>query len=257
MTFYISLADISGVSTNSIGVLFNSNEENFEKGDIFDKKTAAELNKSIKCIQAADYTEKDVFSFLIDLSREETFKNAKNWMLIETEFIANGSEKYFTIGNFKNNKQTKYELTRRKIKDIQSYYYIDDVSIFNITNQINQKTSFETNKTYTLKSVQFEFDSTTLIDTSKEELNQLAEVLLKNPILKITINGHTDYLGKAAYNQKLSEDRAKSVADYLISKGISKNKITSKGYGKSQPIDPNEPEDAQAKNKRVEFILTI
>ena len=253
--FFISLAEKSGLSTNSIGVLFNSNRENFTTYKNFDGLTITETKNSINDIDFNEQKKKDDFSYLVDLSTVETFNDSKNWTLVETEFIANGTEKYFTIGNFKSNLETKYKLTRSRVEGPSSYYYIDDVSIEEIEEEIKVESTFKLNSIYTLKSVLFDFDKATLIEETTQELDELVTYLKLHSDLKVTINGHTDYLGNAAYNQKLSEDRAKSVADYLINKEISKDRINYKGYGESQPIDPNEPEDAQAKNRRVEFVL--
>ncbi|WP_170034610.1 OmpA family protein [Nonlabens xylanidelens] len=253
--FFISLAEKSGLSTNSIGVLFNSNRENFTTYKNFDGLTITETKNSVNNIDFNEQKKKDDFSYLVDLSTVETFKDSKNWTLVETEFIANGTEKYFTIGNFKSNLETKYKLTRSRVEGPSSYYYIDDVSIEEIEEEIKVENTFKLNSIYTLKSVLFDFDKATLIEKTTQELDELVTYLKSHLDLKVTINGHTDYLGNAAYNQKLSEDRAKSVANYLINKGISKDRINYRGYGESQPIDPNEPEDAQAKNRRVEFVL--
>ncbi|MEN8817075.1 MAG: OmpA family protein [Nonlabens sp.] len=197
------------------------------------------------------------------------YSDTDRWALMELEFIATGNENYFTIGNTNKNSKTDKRLRTMKNRQNMSYYYIDNVSLIDLNQVIEiekpkaiiqetqiTESNFNLNSIYTLKSIQFDFDKATLIEKTTEELDELATYLHKNPERKIQINGHTDYLGKTAYNQKLSEERAKSVADYLILKGIPKKRIISKGYGESQPIDPNEPEDAQAKNRRVEFILS-
>ncbi|MNH40347.1 Outer membrane porin F precursor [compost metagenome] len=67
--------------------------------------------------------------------------------------------------------------------------------------------------------------------------------------------GHTDSVGSDAYNQALSERRASSVAEYLLSQGVAPNKITSEGKGESQPIADNETEEGRAKNRRVELHI--
>ena len=73
--------------------------------------------------------------------------------------------------------------------------------------------------------------------------------------MRIEIRGHTDAKGSDSYNQRLSENRAKAVADYLLSKGINEKRIQSKGYGKSLPIDTNDTEEGRANNRRVEFKI--
>ena len=71
--------------------------------------------------------------------------------------------------------------------------------------------------------------------------------------LRIQINGHTDSIGTDKYNQDLSERRAKSAANYLINKGISRYRITCTGYGEDYPIDTNATEKGRARNRRVEI----
>lgn len=77
----------------------------------------------------------------------------------------------------------------------------------------------------------------------------------ENLNLKIEISGHTDNVGSDALNQKLSENRAKAVVDYLTSKGISSLRMISKGYGKTQPIATNNTEEGRALNRRTEFKI--
>ncbi len=88
------------------------------------------------------------------------------------------------------------------------------------------------------------------------ELNKLVEVLNDNPKLSIEIGGHTDNTGNAADNIKLSGNRAKSVVDYLVSKGIAAARLTWKGYGATKPIADNSKEEGKAKNRRTEFKVT-
>ncbi len=106
-----------------------------------------------------------------------------------------------------------------------------------------------------LNNVFFEFNSYELKSKSKYELNLLVELLTKNPKIAIEIGGHTDNKGSEAYNQKLSENRAKSVYQFLISQGISEERLGYKGYNFSSPIDTNETEEGRAKNRRTEFKI--
>ena len=76
-----------------------------------------------------------------------------------------------------------------------------------------------------------------------------------NPTLTIEIAGHTDSDGTEAFNQTLSEGRAQSAVDYLINKGISKERLIAKGYGESQPLEENDTMDHKAQNRRVELKI--
>lgn len=104
-----------------------------------------------------------------------------------------------------------------------------------------------------LKNIFFEFNSTKLLHESYVELNIVVDYMTMNPQMKIEIGGHTDNVGSKEYNKKLSKERAKSVYEYLISKGISKDRLSYEGYDFSIPIADNETEDGRAKNRRTEF----
>ena len=107
-----------------------------------------------------------------------------------------------------------------------------------------------------LNNVFFESNSFDLKNESKTELNTLIELMTKNPTLKIEIGGHTDNSGVEKDNEDLSKSRAKSVNDYLVSKGIAAERLTYKGYAASKPIADNKTAEGKAKNRRTEFIVT-
>lgn len=106
-----------------------------------------------------------------------------------------------------------------------------------------------------LQNIFFEFNKTALLPRSFPELNKVAAFMKDNSIKLIEIGGHTDSEGSDAHNQKLSEGRAKSVVDYLISQGIPPERMLSKGYGELKPIDTNATEIGRSINRRVEFTL--
>jgi len=104
-----------------------------------------------------------------------------------------------------------------------------------------------------LQNIFFEFNKAILQPESKPELDRLVKLLNDVPSLKLEISGHTDNIGTQAYNEQLSEDRAKAVVDYLIKQGIGPDRLTHKGYGFSQPIADNTTEEGRALNRRTEF----
>ena len=106
-----------------------------------------------------------------------------------------------------------------------------------------------------LKNIFYEFNSFELKHESTAELDKLIDFMKSNPSVKIEISGHTDNVGTKAYNQKLSEDRAKSVYTYLMNHTIAKERLSFKGYDFSQPIDTNDTEEGRAKNRRTEFKI--
>lgn len=105
--------------------------------------------------------------------------------------------------------------------------------------------------------VYFETDSTALQAVSGPYLDAVAALLTAHPeILKVQIQGHTDDRGEASYNLALSAGRAKAVADYLAAHGVAASRLTSQGYGETRPVDTADTEEAWAKNRRVDFIVT-
>ena len=87
------------------------------------------------------------------------------------------------------------------------------------------------------------------------ELLQLLKLMSENATMKIELSSHTDNMGSEEYNLKLSQERAQSVIDYLISKGIDKARLVAKGYGESQPIAGNDTEESRQMNRRTEFKI--
>lgn len=104
-----------------------------------------------------------------------------------------------------------------------------------------------------LNNVFFETNKFNLKDESKTELNKLVEFLKNNSSLKIELSGHTDNVGDRKLNQVLSENRAKSVSEYLISNGIAKERLTYKGYGDTKPVVVNDSDEHRQMNRRTEF----
>ena len=106
-----------------------------------------------------------------------------------------------------------------------------------------------------LQNIQFEYNSSALTEDSQTGIQMLAEFLQRNADLKVELAGHTDNVGSESYNLKLSAERAESVRNALIDKGIDANRLTAKGYGASQPIVPNDTEEHRALNRRTEMII--
>ena len=109
-----------------------------------------------------------------------------------------------------------------------------------------------------LNNIFFEANESSLLETSYYELNHAVEFLKTHPGVVIEVAGHTNNLCSASYCKQLSEDRAKAVADYLISHGITSSRVHFHGYGKEQAIESNDTEQGRKKNQRVELrILKI
>jgi OOP family OmpA-OmpF porin len=99
----------------------------------------------------------------------------------------------------------------------------------------------------------FDFDKSVLKPEGKAKLDDLVSKVKAINLEVIIAVGHTDWIGTAAYNQKLSVRRAEAVKAYLVSKGIEKNRVYTEGKGKTQPIADNKTAEGRAKNRRVEI----
>lgn len=109
--------------------------------------------------------------------------------------------------------------------------------------------------TIVLKNIFFDFDKATLRPESFNELGNLISLLGKATNIRIEISGHTDNKGSAAYNQTLSESRAKTVVEYLVTNGVNKSRLEYKGYGLAQPIATNDTDEGRQMNRRTEFKI--
>ncbi|MBC7451209.1 MAG: OmpA family protein [Cytophagales bacterium] len=109
---------------------------------------------------------------------------------------------------------------------------------------------------FVLRNIYFDFDKSTIKPQSNKELNDLLHLLKNNPSLKVEISGHTDSKGDDEYNMQLSANRAKAVVGWLTGHGISKDRMTSKGYGESRPLATNDDEEeGRELNRRTEFKI--
>ncbi len=105
------------------------------------------------------------------------------------------------------------------------------------------------------KNLEFETGKSVIRDVSFSALDDLSALLKKKPKFKLLIDGHTDNVGKAPYNLKLSQSRADAVKTYLSAKGVEESRLTAKGYGMTKPIASNKTPDGRQKNRRVEFTI--
>lgn len=213
---------------------------------------------------------------LIDsVSKKGSLINGYRWIKISGKYLADGGEKYLTIGNFSPN--VKKELVRMNVFKFgfkEAYYFVDDISLLK-AKEIVEKVKIEIVGSYQvpqedsvlevkqnlqigervqLNNIFFENGKYYILPESYTELNKLAQYLIRNPYMEVQINGHSDNAGSRAKNQKLSEQRAREVFEYLIKKGV-QNKLYFKGYGSSMPIASNETDEGMAKNRRVEFEI--
>lgn len=199
--------------------------------------------------------------------------NSDIWYKISASFTAKGGEQYLLIGNSKEPGMAiideginKKKRNKNMYDDPDFYYYIDCVSLWPIDslgNKIDIHTKVElvsldsvkAGEAVVLNNIYFETAKANLLLESSTELDKLFLLMKASPTIKLEIAGHTDNSGNEESNKNLSEERAKSVVQYLITKGISSERLSYKGYGSSNPIESNDTEIGKSKNRRVEFIV--
>jgi OmpA-OmpF porin, OOP family len=171
------------------------------------------------------------------------------WIKICDVYVAQGSEKIITIGNFLSEENTKYTKVnvgaKKSAINLTAYYFIDDVSVVPIEDNdycdctekpepAAENKIIESGKSRVLENVYFETGKSELKPQSFSELDKIAEIFTANPALKAEISGHTDNTGKPEDNKKLSEERARAVVEYLVTQGVKREQLTYKGYGSEQ-----------------------
>jgi OOP family OmpA-OmpF porin len=111
-------------------------------------------------------------------------------------------------------------------------------------------------KLSSLEGTNFAFNKADITAEGKAKLDAAATTLGAEPTVKLSVEGHTDAVGSAPYNQALSERRAKAVVAYLVSKGVDGARLTPVGYGKTKPIATNDTAEGRAQNRRVDLVVS-
>ena len=107
-----------------------------------------------------------------------------------------------------------------------------------------------------MSDVLFDTGKYTLKPSTQISLAKVAGILQSYPGLKVQVEGYTDSVGSDDYNQKLSENRAAAVKDFLASQGVSQNSMTSAGFGKNDPVADNSSSSGRAQNRRVNMVVS-
>lgn len=208
------------------------------KGCVYDKKSQQKL----KCfIQVFDVTREDrvkevaeVSSDAVDGSYMVSLPNSGSYAF---QISADGY--LFYSENF------DFEVGNANAPDGKAYSFSRDIAL----------TPIEVGESIVLSNVFFAFGTSTLLEESRVDLDKVLDIMQKNPSLKVELAGHTDNIGKPADNQRLSEQRAKAVFDFLVDKGVASERLSYKGYGDTKPVADNSTEEGRAQNRRTTFTV--
>lgn len=220
--------------------------------------------------------------FTPQVNAEEVL-SSNHWKKVSGVIEAAGDERYLLIGNFYGDDATQHE--RQPQGERGAYYFIDDVKVrvappgtaltprpkesippppkLVVADHASTKEvplpkaePPQVGKSMRLDNIGFEFAKATLTPESKTELDELADMLIDYPNMRIEVEGHTDDVGSDASNMALSEARANAVVEFLLGRKIEKERITAHGYGETRPLKPNTDDASRALNRRVEFRVT-
>ena len=153
---------------------------------------------------------------------------------------------------------SKYEIFILGFHDSTSYSTLDIPALrpnLFYTHSFKEDIQFEPPKSFILDNCNFETGKANLEPDAYKALDDLVDYLNRKDDEKIEIGGHTDNVGSAPANLKLSEDRANTVRAYLLTKGISPDRVTAKGYGATVPIADNNTSEGRAENRRTEVTI--
>lgn len=196
------------------------------KGKVFDQKTKAGLPSSVE---------------LIDLATRQTISR------LQTDETGN------YLITLPVGKDYAFNVNRKGY-----LFYSDNYSIKNKTADSTYQKDIplqpiEVEAAIVLRNLFFETNKYEIQSESEVELDKVVQLLQDNPLVKIQLEGHTDNVGSAADNQKLSEARAYAVVNYLVTKGIKGGRLVAKGFGATRPIADNKTEEGRAQNRRTEL----
>jgi len=237
--FSLSLAESSAVYVQWMQAL------------LVDRPIQLSTNKNLSISRIRlDAAQKFLF---LKLQPRGSLKNNKDWVRVTATFKAQGFENRIIIGNFSNNKKTKFYPIKGEVPTHKqfAYFYVDNAQI-----TVSNRQDYELGESYILRGVNFDLDDHNLDPISKERIETVYAQLQEMPHVKVTINGHTDDQGSNAHNNTLSSRRAQSVADYLIALGFPESRVIWKGHGNTQPLISETTEKARQANRRVDFSVT-
>jgi len=243
-SFFVSLAERSDFAIKDFGVLFSSRPIEVKSRRVLSKMHL--------------YRDTQNSYHFLEIKYSEFYKDKKDWVKVQTAFVAKGTERYVALGNFRNNAKTRNLITRRNAKQ-GAYYYIDKVALFTPPTEglpEAKAKDIPLDQPMVFEHVHFPFDEYSLHNDAKTELQSLFKYLESDAALVLQISGHTDDRGSEAYNKRLSASRCKAVMAYLVNLGLDADRVDWQAFGGTKPIADNTSESGRQKNRRVEFMIT-
>lgn len=225
--YQVSLAENSGRAINGLGAYFSS------------EKLAFENNKAL--------------DFTPQIKSNTTISQESGWVTVEGQFTAKGGEKFVTIGAFEGSFTVEKTVEDLKENDYKkAYYYVYGPNLVAGRKFADFDEILAGNHVIFL-TLNFETGKSNITPDSYDELNACVRFLENHPEVNIQIDGHTDATGTDAINLPLSKDRAAAVKTYMTNKGIAGDRISTEGYGSSQPLFTETENDVR--NRRIELYI--
>lgn len=244
LRFSLSLAERSDFALHSIGVLFTRKPMRVA--------TKKNLSRRHWFADSAD-------PHHLEVAAPAYFTDTENWMHLDTVFTARGSERYLIIGNMRTNARTRVFKTGRR-SNKGAYYYLDAVFLesYGESNGSGREVvagEMPVDSLLVLPSLLFEFDAYRISETGQRALARIFRALQADAAHSLELFGHTDSVGTDPYNQYLSEQRCRAVADHLRKLGLEPHRVRWTALGATRPLADNATASGRQRNRRVEFII--
>ncbi|PLX11052.1 MAG: hypothetical protein C0594_04105 [Marinilabiliales bacterium] len=224
---YVSRADYSSGIAKSIGVYFGAEREKFKNTDI--------VTGDVK------------------FSPSTGFSDSDEWMEVCRDYIAQGDEKYITIGAFTEPPISHYYIDYVSVLQIQ-FASECDCNIYNLFAEFPYE-KWEQGLSLLMDFIDFSAETADLTPESKVEMDNLYYILKEHPTVKVKIKSHIFEMDNKAFADKLTQERANAIKKYIVGRGINDGRIEAKGEGWLDPISDNESDDGRSKNERIELIV--
>lgn len=238
-----------------IAIFKDDYKDTYEYFDISEQHLAKGLKKEMRLPPADHVPYACIRGQVMDDKTEYYLENT--WLLIRDEMGK-------PVRKMKVSDDGKYEICLPVGKyefqvRARNYFYL---TTYPTTSQVDMELGFEhnvflnklvPNATITLENIHFDSNKSTLRESSKSGLDDLVQVMKDHPRMTVEIAGHTDSDATEQYNKNLSQNRARAVVDYMISKSIEPHRLHAIGYGETQPLVANDSEENKQKNRRTEF----